>query len=132
VRPIRYAGADFGTVDLVLRRNALDAALASARALLIVLSAIVMSVAAIVGYVGAAAVTRPLSRLRDALDTATSSDFALRISHRRRDEFGAVFDAFNRAADAVEPRLGATRSVTDMLATRIEAGMTATTAREAA
>jgi serine/threonine-protein kinase len=120
VRPIRYAGADFGTVDLVLRRTALDAALADARALLIALAAFVIAVAAIVGWLGAAAVARPLKRLRDALDAAAESDFALRLSHGRRDEFGAAFDAFNRAAAAIEPRLVTAAPAADMGATRVE------------
>ncbi|WP_374943429.1 protein kinase [Sphingomonas sp.] len=130
VRPIRYAGADFGTVDLVLRRTALDAALANARALLIALALAMMTVAGSVGYLGGAAVARPLARLRDALDAAAQSDFGLRISHRRRDEFGAAFDAFNRAADAVEHRPQG--SVSAAMATRIEARLAADTHRKAA
>lgn len=123
VRPIRYAGADFGTVDLVLRRTALDAALTNALALLIALSLVVMTVAGVVGYLGAAAVARPLARLRDALDAAARSGFGLRISHRRRDEFGAAFDAFNRAADALEHAPGA--SPVAVMATRIETRLAA-------
>lgn len=119
VRPIRYAGADFGTVDLVIRRTALDAAIANATLLLIILSLVVMAVVLVVGYLSGAMVARPLARLRIALDEAAGSDFALRISHRRRDEFGAVFDAFNRAAGAVEPHLSGTGA-------KAEAAMTAT------
>jgi serine/threonine-protein kinase len=119
VRPIRYAGARFGTVDLVLRRTALDAALANARALLIALALVVITIAGVIGYAGAKAVARPLAQLRDALDAAAQSGFALRLSHRRRDEFGAAFDAFNRAAEAVGR--DADRSPAAMLATRIEA-----------
>lgn len=121
VRPIRYAGATFGTVDLVLRRAALDAAIDNARMLLIALSLLVMSVVLVIGYLSGAMVARPLARLRKALDEAAKSDFALRISHRRRDEFGAAFDAFNRAAAAVEPHLAGTSAQADtaMRATRV-------------
>ena len=121
VRPIRYAGANFGTVDLVLRRTALDAALANSRALLIALSAAVMGAVMLVGYLSGAFVARPLRRLREALDAAPEAGFALRISHGRRDEFGAAFDAFNRAAAAVEPQLGGAgvEGEAAVLATRI-------------
>jgi serine/threonine-protein kinase len=105
VRPIQYAGADFGTVDLVLRRTELDAAIANARSLLIALSIAIMAAVLAVGYLSGAMVARPLRRLRDALDAAVDSQFALRISHRRGDEFGTAFDAFNRAAASVEPLL---------------------------
>jgi eukaryotic-like serine/threonine-protein kinase len=106
-RPIRYAGAEFGRVDLVVRRDALDAANATARALLVALSVIVMLVVAAIGYASAAMIARPLRRLRKALDEAAQGDLAFRISHHRSDEFGQAFDAFNRAADALEPRLAA-------------------------
>jgi eukaryotic-like serine/threonine-protein kinase len=103
VRPIRYAGANFGSVDLVLRRDALDAAVAGARGSLIILSLIVMMAVILVGYLSGAMVARPLAQLRRALEDAAKSGFAHRISHRRRDEFGAAFEAFNQAA----ARLGA-------------------------
>jgi serine/threonine-protein kinase len=121
VRPIRYAGAEFGTVDVVLRRTSLDAAIDNARLLLAVLSLVIMGVVLAVGYFSGAMVARPLARLQSALDEAAQSDFGLRISHRRRDEFGAVFDAFNRAAAAVEPQLAGTGKQTEgaMHATRI-------------
>ncbi|MEO5938525.1 MAG: protein kinase [Sphingomonas sp.] len=107
LQPIRYAGAEFGRVDLVVKRTALDAALDSARTSLLLLSAVVMLVVLLIGYLSGAMVARPLARLRKALDVAAEAGFALRISHHRRDELGAAFDAFNRAAAAVEPRLAA-------------------------
>lgn len=122
VQPIAYAGANFGTVDLVMRRTALDAALDAARTSMLILSAVVMLVVLIIGYLGGAMVARPLSRLRRALDEAAGSAFQLRISHRRRDEFGATFDAFNRAAAAIEGRIDtAGAPAADVAATRFAA-----------
>lgn len=122
VRPIRYAGAAFGSVDLVLKRSALDSAIAGSRARLAVLALVVLAAVIGVGYLAGALVVRPLRRLRQALDDAAENGFALRISHRRRDEFGAAFDAFNRAADAIEPRVdaGASDLESPMLATRMQ------------
>ena len=101
--PIYYAGRNFGTVDLVISRESLDAAIARTRQLLALLGGAIIVIVAIIGYLSGAMVTRPLNRLRRALDDAATTSFALRISHRRRDEFGAAFDAFNRAASAFEP-----------------------------
>jgi len=106
VRPIRYAGANFGKVDLLLRRATLDAAADSARNLLIALSAFVMVVVLLIGWLSANLITRPIRRLRRALDDAAEGNLSFRISHNRRDEFGGVFDAFNHAAAALEPQLG--------------------------
>jgi len=107
LQPIRYAGAEFGRVDLVVKRTALDAALDNARTSLLTLSAVVMLVVLLIGYLSGAMVARPLARLRKALDAAAEAQFALRISHHRRDEFGAAFDAFNRTAAVIEPQLAA-------------------------
>jgi serine/threonine-protein kinase len=106
VRTIRYAGADFGKVDLLLRRNALDAAVAGTRYLLIALSVFVMVVVVLIGWLCANLITKPIGRLRRALEDAATGNLAFRISHHRSDEFGAAFDAFNHAAAALEPQLG--------------------------
>ena len=128
VQPIRYAGTDFGTVDLVIRRTALDGAVASARNALLALAAVVMLAVLLVGYLSGRMVARPLRRLRTALEEAARTDFAVRLSERRRDDFGAVFDAFNAAADQIEPRLagaGPRPDVPSVLATRIAAPLAA-------
>jgi serine/threonine-protein kinase len=106
VRPIRYAGADFGKVDLLLRRATLDAAADSARNLLLGLSAFVMAVVLLIGWLSANLITRPIRRLRRALDDAAGGNLSFRISHNRSDEFGGAFDAFNHAAAALEPQIG--------------------------
>jgi serine/threonine-protein kinase len=105
VRPVRYAGADFGTVEIVMKRDALDRAIADTRAMLLGLSLVVIAVVAGIGYLSGAVVTRPLARLTKALGDAAECGFSLRLSHHRRDEFAAAFDAFNAAAAAIEPRL---------------------------
>ncbi len=123
VRPIRYAGGNYGKVDIVVRTEALAAAKANTRMLLAALSLTLLLTVAAVGYFSGATVTRPLARLRGALDEAASARFALRISHRRGDEFGAVFDAFNRAAATAEAELSEQppNLEASMVATRIAA-----------
>lgn len=105
VRPVQYAGADFGSVDIVMKRGALDKAIADTRDMLMLLSLIVIGVVAAIGYLSGAMVTRPLTRLTKALREAADCRFALRISHRRRDEFAAAFDGFNAAAAVIEQQL---------------------------
>ena len=104
-RPIRYAGAEFGSVDVLVRRAAPDAAIGTADTLMLVLALFVMAVVALIGFLSAALISKPLKRLRNALDDVAGGDLAFRISHRRSDEVGALFDAFNRAVDAIEPRV---------------------------
>ncbi|WP_281043560.1 serine/threonine-protein kinase [Sphingomonas oryzagri] len=121
VRPIRYAGTDVGKVDLLLRRTALDGAVGLTRGLLIALSIFIMAVVATIGWLSGTFIARPLRRLRRALDDVAAGDTAFRLSHRRSDELGAAFDAFNHAAAAIDARLaeapGAASS--SMVATRV-------------
>ncbi|MBA2935133.1 protein kinase [Sphingomonas sp. CGMCC 1.13654] len=105
VRAIRYAGTDVGKVDLLLRRTALDGAVGLTRGLLIALSIFIMTVVATIGWLSGTFIARPLRRLRRALNDVAAGDTAFRLSHRRSDEFGAAFDAFNHAAAAIESRL---------------------------
>ena len=123
VHPVNYAGVRFGTVDLVLKRDALNAALSTSKALFAGLSAAVMAVVLLIGYLSGAFVARPLRRLRKALDEMTAGDLTTRISHQRRDEVGEAFDAFNRAASSAEVRSASTSKPSDtaVLATRIAA-----------
>ena len=105
VRAIKYAGADFGRVDLVLDRNELDSAARGARDLLIGLAALVMCVVMLISYLSGRIIALPVQRLNRALSDAATSGLSFRISHRRGDEFGALFDAFNTMAAALEPKL---------------------------
>ena len=120
-RPITYAGARFGTVDVVLDSSALEEAVATSRILLISLSAIIMAAVLVVGYLSGAMVARPLRRLRAALDVAAGGDFSVRLSHRRNDEFGGAFDAFNRVVAEAEARAVAPPGEASLDATRIAA-----------
>lgn len=121
IRPIRYAGADFGSVDLLLPRDELDAAMAKSHNDMMILASIIILVVWAVSYLSGALVTRPLRRLMLSFDAAPKRDFAMRISHKRRDEFGMLFDSFNRMAAAAEERINTTPTAPQSLdATRIQ------------
>ncbi|MGB7371912.1 protein kinase domain-containing protein [Erythrobacter sp.] len=121
VRPIDYAGTQFGTVDLMLDRSTLDQSIAKSRTLMLSLSGLIMAVVLAVGYLSGAMVARPLRRLRIALETAAAGDFSVRLSHRRRDEFGEAFDAFNKAIAEAEAGVAASDESGSLAATRIAA-----------
>ena len=52
----------------------------------------------------------PIRRLKAALDDAAGGDLEFRISHNRNDEFGELFDGFNRYTAAMQERLEAARA----------------------
>ena len=104
---------------MVVRRNEIDAAIVDARLLLFAMAGFVVLMVFVAGYFAAHQLTQPLRRLRTALDDIANGNAAFRLSHKRRDEFGTVFDAFNRLAAAVEDSRQTTVPVAAMDMTRI-------------
>ncbi|MDP3854189.1 protein kinase [Phenylobacterium sp.] len=105
VRPILYAGRSFGTVDVAVSTADLEAAASLSHWLLAALSAVTLGVVVAVSYAAARQVAGPIRRLRAALADAVRGDLDFRISHNRKDEFGELFDGFNRFAASVQDRL---------------------------
>ena len=137
IQPIDYAGAHFGHVDVIIERASLDAAQRTATLLLLGLAAIVTIIIALFGIISAQMLTRPLRRLRHALDEVTAGNLSFRISHHRRDEIGGLFDAANRMMGSLAERHENTASVLEnahkaMLMTRIEPGAAASHDQRAA
>lgn len=123
VRPVQYGGAGFGRVELEIGRSALDTATRTARMLLLALSAFVVLMVVGAGYFAARQLTQPLQRLRAALDDMSSGNAAFRVSPKRRDEYGVVFDSLNRLAaslDNRDPAASAELANQQALMTRLE------------
>ena len=64
-----------------------------------------LGVVAAVSYAVARRTALPIRRLTAALREAASGNFDFRLSHNRKDEFGELFEGFNRLAGAVQARL---------------------------
>ena len=109
VRPIVYAGRTFGRVDVSFARTELDAAARLSRMLLIALGAATLLGVIAVSFTVARLLALPIRRLKAALDDAARGDLDFRISHHRNDEFGELFDGFNRYTAAMQERLEAAR-----------------------
>jgi len=107
VRPIVYAGRPFGQVDVSIDKAELNAAADLSKTLMAGLALVILGVVAAVSYAGARFMAQPMLRLKTALNDAAATGGAVRISHDRRDEFGQVFDSFNRFSAAVQERLEA-------------------------
>jgi len=105
VRPITYAGRAFGKVDVMLDASALGAAATLSRELLLALAAVTLIVVMATSYAAARLFAMPIRRLKAAFEEAAGGNLDFRISHRRKDEFGELFDAFNRFTAAVQAEL---------------------------
>jgi serine/threonine-protein kinase len=105
VRPITYAGRPFGKVDVVVSKKELEAAARVSGLLLLGLSLVTLGAVIAVSYVLARMLAAPIRRMTRALSEAAAGDLDFRLSHNRRDEFGELFDAFNRMSAAMQERL---------------------------
>ncbi len=104
VQPVRYAGVPFGKVDVVIERGPLDQAQRTASLLF---AGFAVFVTLVLGICSAASVriwSRPLRRLQRALEDVTAGNLSFRISHRRKDEIGDLFDAMNRMVASMADR----------------------------
>ncbi len=111
VRPITYAGRAFGKVDMSVSKAELDAVAALSRLLMIGLMVSTLGVVAAVSYAVARRTVLPIRRVTAALQEAAAGNLDFRLSHHRKDEFGELFDGFNRLAAAVQARLEAAPAV---------------------
>jgi serine/threonine protein kinase/HAMP domain-containing protein len=107
VHPIVYAGRNFGMIEVSISKAELQAAAAASRNLMIALGAVILLVVAFLSFTMAKFMAQPLRRLKKALRDGAMGDLDFRISHRRKDEFGELFNAFNLFAGAVQDRLNA-------------------------
>lgn len=105
VRPIIYAGRSYGMVDVTVSKAELEAAGALSRWLLAALSLVTLGVVVATSYAGTRLMAAPVRRLKQALADAADGQLNFRISHNRKDEFGDLFDGFNRLATATQERL---------------------------
>jgi serine/threonine-protein kinase len=125
VHPILYAGKHFGTIEVSMSKTGLEAAAATSRALLFTLAGIVLLAVGCMSITITGLMMRPLRRLRRAMQDAAMGDLDFRLSHRRKDEFGALFDSFNLFATAMQERMETADSPKGrpiaLEATRIEA-----------
>lgn len=97
-RPILYAGKEVGQIEVGVRKNELLEAAGFTRLLLVVLGAIMMAVVIGLSFMAGRLVLAPVRRLNTALKDAANGNLDFRISHGRRDEFGDLFDNFNKLA----------------------------------
>lgn len=127
VQPVRYAGVPFGKVDVVTERGPLDQAQRTARLLFAGFAIFVTLVLGICSATSVRIWSRPLRRLQRALDDVTAGNLSFRISHRRKDEIGHLFDAMNHMVASMADRQHyVATALADaeqaMLMTRIDSG----------
>ncbi|MEO6338604.1 MAG: HAMP domain-containing protein, partial [Caulobacteraceae bacterium] len=111
VKPITFSGRTVGKVDLSFSKSELESAAMLTRFLLSMLGVVVLGVILIATYALTRMLAQPITRLKEAFAEAARGNFDFRISHSRNDEFGELFEGFNRLAAHVQERFDAVEAV---------------------
>ncbi|MFN3231857.1 MAG: protein kinase domain-containing protein [Alphaproteobacteria bacterium] len=98
---------EIGQVYLALSREGLEDVMSTTRLLMVLLAVITLVVVVGMLYVFGGLLSGPMKRLRRAMKDLGDGDLDQRISDVRNDEFGELFLAFNRMADALHANLTA-------------------------
>jgi serine/threonine-protein kinase len=99
--PILFQGRAVGRIRLGLAQTSLQEVVEITRILLFALAVVTVLAVSIVSYVLARLLSRPIKSLRTALNEIAEGNFNCRISEKRNDELGEVFDEFNKMAAAL-------------------------------
>ncbi len=111
VQPIRYGKGTYGKVDMLLKQNRLENAVRLSRILLTLLGLATLAAVTLTAYIVTTFLARPIKRLNSAFTDAIKGNLDFRISHESKNEFGELFDSFNRFAGVMQDRLESARSV---------------------
>jgi len=111
VQPVTYNGRTVGKVDVSLSKAELQSASSLSRALLSMLGIVILGVILVATYVLTRLLAEPIKRLKSAFTEAGRGNLDFRISHNRRDEFGELFEGFNRFVGHVQERMDTVEAV---------------------
>ncbi len=120
VRSINYAGQPFGRVDVSVSKTELTAAAGLAKGLMAMLGLVTLGAVVAVAYTAARLLSDPVRRLRNAFADATRGDLDFRLSHQRTDEFGELFDGFNRYTAIMQERIENTEALLQQAASALD------------
>lgn len=115
-QPVTYSGEIKGRVHVGLKQNALEAAASLSRNVLLGLGLMTLLSVIAVAYSIASVLSRPMRRLKEAFTDASKGNLDFRISHKRKDEFGELFDGFNNMVSAVQSRVDTAEGFTGDIA----------------
>jgi eukaryotic-like serine/threonine-protein kinase len=102
--PILFQDQEIGSIRLGLSRAKVEDVERTTRILLLALAVVTIAAVAIVSFVLARILARPINIAREGLEEVALGNFDYRISQERKDELGALFDAFNKMAASLESR----------------------------
>jgi len=103
--PIVFQNRSIGKVRLGLYEAPLTKVARQSWALMILLLVVTASAVVVATYFIAAHYSKPIRLLKDSMEEIGKGRVAYRIGEKRNDEFGLLYEAFDRMAEQLEQRL---------------------------
>lgn len=102
--PILFQDKEIGRVYVGLSQNSLKKVGNLTLAMMLVFMAVTLTAVVIVAYIFGKTLDVPIKQLRIALDEFAHGRMHHRITQKRKDEFGMLYNSFNKMADAFQHR----------------------------
>jgi methyl-accepting chemotaxis protein len=103
--PVLFGDTDVGEINLGVRANQLDATLATTQRMIVIFAFAIVLAFSFVIYIFNKLIAKNVSLATQALKLFTGGHLETRISKTRGDEFGDLFNAFNKMADSLEHKV---------------------------
>ncbi len=100
--PILFQNQEVGSIRLGLSRANVEDVERTTLVLLLALAVATIAAVAVVSFMLARLLARPINVARDGLEEVTLGNYDCRISQERKDELGALFTAFNKMVASLE------------------------------
>jgi serine/threonine-protein kinase len=100
--PILFQNQNIGSIRLGLARANVQDVERTTLILLLALAVVTIMAVAVVSFMLARLLARPINVVREALEEVALGNFDCRISQERKDELGELFGAFNKMAAELE------------------------------
>ena len=99
--PVTYADTRVGTISLGLSGNDLETALTNSLIMLFVIALITTALVSWSAWYLIGVVSNPLLKVQASLKELSRGGLTERISHKRKDQVGDLYDAFNTLAEQI-------------------------------
>jgi serine/threonine-protein kinase len=105
--PILFQNKEVGRIYMGLSKEGLNRVMAITRVLMAAVGLVTVVAVVVMLYVFGGLLAKPIRRLRQAMLAVGAGDFDHRISDVRRDEFGELFNTFNRMSEGLGAQVAA-------------------------
>ncbi|SCX77946.1 serine/threonine-protein kinase [Nitrosospira sp. Nsp13] len=100
--PVVFRDKEIGRIHLGMQWDPLDELSKQIVLTMLLLMIVTVAAASVVAYVFAGAISNPIKTLRKSFEEIKKGNLGYRIAQTRKDEFGELFESFDKMADTIQ------------------------------